>query len=57
MKLTDLGVDVTTLFYPDDHEPPLAHEYQFDLDNADGRHALDRTIEFLRKHTGDAPVD
>ncbi|MGW9564588.1 alpha/beta hydrolase fold domain-containing protein [Rhodococcus hoagii] len=57
VKLTDLGVDVTTLFYPDDHEPPLAHEYQFDLDNADGRHALDRTIEFLRKHTGDAPVD
>nr|WP_305095267.1 alpha/beta hydrolase [Prescottella sp. R16] len=52
-RLTDLGVDVTTLFYPDDHTPALAHEYQFDLDTADGRTALDRTIEFLRKHTTD----
>ncbi|CAM2972320.1 alpha/beta hydrolase [Prescottella defluvii] len=56
-KLTDLGVDVTTLFYPDDHEPALAHEYQFNLDNADGINALARTVEFLRKHTADAPVD
>nr|WP_241665741.1 alpha/beta hydrolase [Prescottella subtropica] len=53
-RLTGLGVDVTTLFFPDDHEPPLAHEYQFDLDTADGRTALDRTIEFLRKHTTDS---
>lgn len=50
-KLTGLGVDVTTLFYPDDHEPPLAHEYQFDLDNVDGMNALTQTIEFVRKHT------
>jgi len=50
-KLTGLGVDVTALFYPDDHLPGLAHEYQFVLDNADGRNALARTIEFLRKHT------
>ncbi|MCA1006795.1 alpha/beta hydrolase [Rhodococcus hoagii] len=52
-RLTELGVAVTTVFYPDDHEPPLAHEYQFDLDTADGRNALDRTIEFLREHTVD----
>ncbi|WP_430335641.1 alpha/beta hydrolase [Rhodococcus sp. ACT016] len=54
-KLTSLGVDVTTLFYPDDHVPPLAHEYQFDLDNADGRKALEQTLEFLRKQTADSP--
>lgn len=53
-KLTSLGVDVTTLFYDDDHTPPLAHEYQFDLDNADGWKALEQTLEFLRKHTDDA---
>lgn len=56
-KLTGLGVDVTTLFYPDDHEPPLAHEYQFDLGTADGRNALDRTIDFLRKHTVPDPAN
>lgn len=54
-RLTELGVDVTTVFYPDDHKPPLAHEYQFDLDTADGRSALDRTIQFLRAHTADGP--
>lgn len=50
-KLVDLGVDVTTVFYADDHQPPLEHEYQFDLDTEDGRAALERTIDFLRKHT------
>jgi len=54
-KLAGLGVDVTTLFYPDDHQPPLAHEYQFDLDDTDGVNALARTIDFVRKHTVDAP--
>ncbi|GAB2654492.1 alpha/beta hydrolase [Prescottella soli] len=53
-KLTGLGVDVTTLFYPDDHQPPLEHEYQFDLDNADGMNALAQTIDFLRKQTSEA---
>ncbi|MDH6279685.1 alpha/beta hydrolase [Prescottella agglutinans] len=55
-KLTGLGVDVTTLFYPDDHQPPLEHEYQFDLDNADGMNALAQTIDFVRKHTVDTPT-
>ncbi len=54
-KLTRLGVDVTTLFYPDDHQPPLAHEFQFDLDHADGMNALAQTIDFVRKHTVDTP--
>lgn len=50
--LTRLGVEVRTVFYPDDHEPALAHEYQFDLDTADGRAAVESTVEFLLAHTG-----
>jgi acetyl esterase len=50
-RLRGLDVDVTTVFYPADHKPALGHEYQFKLDNEDGRLALERTIEFLRKHT------
>lgn len=42
------GVPVTRLFYPDDHQPPLAHEYQFDLDSADGQRALRESVAFLR---------
>ncbi|MDQ8045035.1 MAG: alpha/beta hydrolase [Patulibacter sp.] len=48
-KLRRLGVPVTTRFFPDDHEPKLEHEYQFDLDTADGRATLDATIAFLRQ--------
>lgn len=47
-KLKDLGVPVTALFYPDTHQPSLPHEYQFNLDNADGEAALAATIAFLR---------
>ena len=49
--LEGFGVDVTTLFYPPDHEPGLAHEYQFDLDNADGQNALAQMLSFLKQHT------
>lgn len=45
------GVPVDSLFFPDDHEPRLPHEYQFNLDIDEGRVALDRTIAFLRKHS------
>jgi acetyl esterase/lipase len=48
-RLAQLGVDVTALF-PDN--PRLGHEYQFDLDSADGRDALERSIEFLRERLG-----
>ncbi|MGW6657447.1 alpha/beta hydrolase [Rhodococcus sp. NPDC055024] len=51
-KLTGMGVGVDTLFYPADHVPALGHEYQFDLDNADGLTALDRTVQFLDARTG-----
>src|SRR5690606_541707 len=36
-KLVRLGVDVDSLFYPDDHRPELGHEYQFDLSTPDAR--------------------
>lgn len=50
-KLVRLGVDVDSLFYPDDHRPELGHEYQFDLSTPDARAALERIVEFARKVT------
>ncbi|PJJ55144.1 alpha/beta hydrolase [Compostimonas suwonensis] len=50
-RLGALGVDVTTLFWPDDREPALPHEYQFDLDTEAGQTALRATIDFLRAHS------
>ncbi len=41
------GVDVDALFWPADLAPGLPHEYQFDLDTAQGREALRRTEQFL----------
>jgi acetyl esterase/lipase len=48
-RLEARGVEVDTLFWPDDHDPPLAHEYQFDLDAEAGRYAFDRMVAFLRQ--------
>ncbi|MFM9843728.1 MAG: alpha/beta hydrolase [Dongiaceae bacterium] len=45
--LTGLGVRVDALFYPADYEPPLPHEYQFNLDTEAGRLALERSVGFL----------
>ena len=50
-RLNGLGVPVTELFYPDDLEPQLGHEYQFHLDLAAARAALDSTIAFLGEVT------
>jgi acetyl esterase len=50
-KLESLGVPVTKLFYADDHQPSLPHEYQFNLDNADGQNALKATLEFITTRT------
>jgi acetyl esterase/lipase len=47
------GVGVETLFFPDDHVPPLAHEYQFDLTTADGQRAFDLAVAFTRRVTAD----
>jgi acetyl esterase/lipase len=52
-RLRELGVAVSTLFYDADHRPPLGHEYQFDLDLAEGREALASTLDFLRAHTSE----
>lgn len=48
-RLQAEGVDVTTLFFPPDHEPQLPHEYQFNLDNADGQEALTQVLAFLTR--------
>jgi len=46
-RLKELGVDVTTLFWPATHEPALAHEYQFHLDRPEAQEALTQTEAFL----------
>lgn len=50
-RLNELGVDVTTQFWPASHEPALPHEYQFHLDMPDAQTALGKTIDFLNAHT------
>jgi acetyl esterase len=50
-KLESLGVGVTRLFYAPDHTPQLPHEYQFNLDNADGQQALQEILTFAAKQT------
>ncbi len=50
-KLQSLGVNVTTLFFPDDHQPSLPHEYQFNLDNADGIDAFYEIAAFIKTNT------
>lgn len=45
--LGKLGIKTDTLFYAENHQPRLPHEYQFDLDTADGRNALARIKSFL----------
>ena len=46
------GVDHDVLLFDDDHEPRLAHEYQFDLDTPDGREAIDRAVAFIERVAG-----
>lgn len=46
-RLEELGVDVTSLFWPATHEPQLPHEYQFHLDLPDAQTALEETIDWL----------
>lgn len=53
-KLQGLGVRTETLFFPVSHEPPLRHEYQFNLDGSAGRESLQRMVAFLRGVREDA---
>ncbi|MEO7904337.1 MAG: alpha/beta hydrolase [Candidatus Saccharimonadales bacterium] len=48
--LQSLGVDTTTLFYPDNHEPRLPHENQFIFDK-DGLENFDTTVRFIKSTT------
>lgn len=45
-RLDAVGVPVETLFWPQGHDPPLGHEYQFELATAEGREALERLVEW-----------
>lgn len=47
-SLAARSVRVDRLFFPAGYEPPLGHEYQFDLDTAAGREALRRSVAWLR---------
>lgn len=51
-RLTELGVDVTSLFWPADHVPAQPHEYQFHLDSDEAQAALVETLDFLEGVTG-----
>lgn len=42
------GVAVDSLFFAQNHQPELAHEYQFDLNGEAGRLAFERTVTWLR---------
>jgi hypothetical protein len=44
-------VPVETLFFPSNHQPPLGHEYQFDLDLPEARTALYRLTAFCERCT------
>jgi len=41
------GVAVTEVFFPPDYTRALPHEYQFDLDGANGRRTLERLTTWL----------
>jgi len=46
-RLAELDVPVAALFFPAALEPPLPHEYQFDLDRPEGRQAFGAMVDFL----------
>jgi acetyl esterase/lipase len=50
--LRENEVDLDPLFHEDDHRPLLGHEYQFDLDLADGWTAFDRMVVFVKGRVG-----
>jgi acetyl esterase len=47
------GVEVETLFFPKDHQPPLDHEYQLLLSTAAGQLAFERYAAFLAMHAAE----
>ncbi|MGA1838418.1 alpha/beta hydrolase [Herbiconiux sp. 11R-BC] len=55
-RMREAGVDVTPVFWPDDHEPALPHEYQFHLDLAEAREMLGLSRAFLGRVTAREPA-
>lgn len=47
-RLKALSVPVQELFFATDHTPALAHEYQFNLDQQEGRQAMEAMVGFLQ---------
>jgi acetyl esterase/lipase len=47
-RLTAANVPVQTLFYPSNHQPALPHEYQFNLDTADGKASFEHIVSFVQ---------
>jgi hypothetical protein len=43
------GVTVDSLFFRATYDPPLSHEYQFDIDSSAGRLAFDRSVAWLKQ--------
>lgn len=52
-KLASLHVQVDSLFFNKDLTPALPHEYQFNLDNDEGRLALAQSLTFLKAVTSE----
>jgi acetyl esterase/lipase len=55
-SLAAAGVVLEALRYPAEHQPPLEHEYQFDLDLDAARSALAALTAFVHRHTAASPV-
>jgi acetyl esterase/lipase len=49
-RLQQAGVEVDELFYLANYRPALPHEYQFNLDQPEGRNSLQRMLAFLQRH-------
>jgi len=45
------GVAVTGVFFPDDHDPALGHEYQFRVDLDDAMNTFNQMIDWLKEVT------
>jgi len=54
-KLQTQGAETETLFFPAGHQPPVGHEYQFDLDTDAGQLFLERLLTFLRQRLAAQP--
>lgn len=51
-RLRLLGVEHQSQFHRADVQPPLPHEYQFDLDRPQGRQTLELMLGFIARHAG-----